>query len=339
MFHTILVPLDGSPQAGGVLPLAAGLARAQRGILILVRSLTFPIPSTCLSLKNEIVSPEMIDAEQRRVQAYLDQIATNRFFQNLEVRTKMAYGDPANAILDCAQQQHADLIVLCRHGAHSASQWILGSVAQKIARYSLIPVLVQTTGVPFLPEHAGVVHTLVPLDGSAFAEEALAPAIELSQNLSPSGTVIIHLLSVLPPFVQDGATGKEMSPLVREAQIYLKELEERLLRQASPHIQLKVTASLQCAVDVAQAIIEYSQHGHLADGQFTECDIIAMATHGRKGLARWAMGSIAERVLATTRHPLLLVRPNVIRQAHSVSRKPEGAFADHKRAGKGPNTQ
>ncbi|GHO77658.1 universal stress protein [Ktedonobacter sp. SOSP1-85] len=158
---------------------------------------------------------------------------------------------------------------------------------------------------------------LVPLDGSALAEEALQPAIELSQAFSLSGTATLHLLCVLPLFVQYGVTDKEGSPLMHDAQRYLKELEVRLLRECPPTMHLHLTSSLHYDIEVAQAILDASEKGHLADQNTPGCECIAMATHGRKGLARWAIGSITELVLSRASRPLLIVRPASIRKAHS----------------------
>lgn len=117
-----------------------------------------------------------------------------------------------------------------------------------------------------------------------------------------------------------------MALLVQEAQLYLKELEERLLQHAPCRMLFQVAASLRCAVDVAQAIIEYSER-HLSDEPFMGCGMIAMATHERKGLARWVMESMAECVLTAARQSLLLVRPNSVHQAHDVSHMPKDVRA------------
>ena len=63
--------------------------------------------------------------------------------------------------------------------------------------------------------------------------------------------------------------------------------------------------------DRANAIVRVAENGEDAQGvgAFGGCDLIAMATHGRGGLQRWAMGSVTERVLHMTKRPLLIVRP------------------------------
>jgi nucleotide-binding universal stress UspA family protein len=57
-----------------------------------------------------------------------------------------------------------------------------------------------------------------------------------------------------------------------------------------------------------------AENGEDAEGAgvFGGCDLIAMATHGREGLQRWAMGSVTERVLHATKYPVLIVRPTQV---------------------------
>jgi len=83
--------------------------------------------------------------------------------------------------------------------------------------------------------------------------------------------------------------------------------------QGGPGADLKLTVTWSVAVDAdaAHALMRVAENGEDAEGAgvFGGCDIIAMATHGRSGLQRWAMGSVTERVLGTTHLPLLIVRP------------------------------
>lgn len=63
--------------------------------------------------------------------------------------------------------------------------------------------------------------------------------------------------------------------------------------------------------DVAAALVSVAEGGEDAEGAgvYRRCDVLAIATHSRTGIQRWAVGSFAERVLHATALPLLLVRP------------------------------
>lgn len=318
MMRRIIVPLDGSTRAEGALLPAAHLARSTGGSLFLVRATMLPMEYACISADTTMILADAMEANQKGAQDYLNHVLTFPCLEGLGVSTRVVQGDPATVILEYAQQEEGDLIVLGRHGKGGAKRWLLGSVAQKVARHSPVPVLIfrEEDALDMFSTSRGM-SVLVPLDGSALAEEALQPAIELSHAFSASDTATLHLLCVLPLFVQDGVTDKEGSPLMHETQRYLKELEERLLRECPPTLHLHLTSSLHCDIEVAQAILDTSEKGYLADQDIPGCECIAMATHGRKSLARWAMGSITERVLSETKRPLLIVRPTSIRKAHS----------------------
>ena len=88
-------------------------------------------------------------------------------------------------------------------------------------------------------------------------------------------------------------------------------MEQRFQRGDLAHLNLQVTASFAFGTDVAEVLIELAEDGeYLEDDEEVDgCDLIAMATHGRSGPERWAMGSVSERILGATRLPLLIVRP------------------------------
>jgi nucleotide-binding universal stress UspA family protein len=139
---------------------------------------------------------------------------------------------------------------------------------------------------------------VVPLDGSALAENALPLASSLAQRMD--GT--LRLLRVIPPLqpFRWGYGGlisaeEQLSLLQTEAESYLAPLAERFAAQGVP-----VTSAVVQGL-VGETIVS------VAD----ECDAsyIMMSTHGRGGLARWALGSVAGRVLHLTERPLVLLPP------------------------------
>lgn len=95
---------------------------------------------------------------------------------------------------------------------------------------------------------------------------------------------------------------------------------EGLVAPAVVHLKLTFTWSIVVETDAAEALTRLAEDGKDAGGAgvFGGCDVIAMATHGRSGLTRLALGSITERVLHATRLPLLVVRPpEMIQQVSS----------------------
>jgi len=131
---------------------------------------------------------------------------------------------------------------------------------------------------------------LVPLDGSALAEAAMWKAAEMVNG----GTV--SLLRAAEAHTLPGADPVEAQvSAVREAEEYLASAAQRLERRGVKNVQTHVWYGPPAA-----AIVEASQAQNV--------DLIVMSTHGRSGLGRLILGSVAESVLRGTRTPILVVR-------------------------------
>lgn len=132
---------------------------------------------------------------------------------------------------------------------------------------------------------------LVPLDGSDRAELALPFAEELAAKL---GSEIILLC------VSDSAEAEDYA----KHEIYLEQITEVVKRAAKKLLtNPEQKVSIQSAVTIglpAQEIVDYAEQ--------VAVSLIIMATHGRTGVSRWALGSVAEKVMRASTRPVLLVR-------------------------------
>jgi len=171
---------------------------------------------------------------------------------------------------------------------------------------------------------------LVPLDGSVLAKAALKPAAQLAAALAAPAQGAIHLVRVVK---RDTLPGEVLDPVTKEhllhkAKTYLAAVSGHVREGIAAELKLAVTWSIALDTDAADAIIRVAEIGEDPEGSgvFGGCDLIALATHGRGGLQRWAMGSVAERVLAGTTLPVLIVRPQptATEQAHQVEAKQTG---------------
>jgi nucleotide-binding universal stress UspA family protein len=316
MYAHILVPLDGSERAERALPVAARIARATGARITMLQALTMPAPAGAFPA-SAMLTASQIAAQQAAVAGYLTGICGSPVLSGLDVTTQVATDTPAAAILATAQEGQAgqvgqvDLIVLCSHGRSGISRWVLGSVAEHVARHATAPVLVLRESGPIPtgphPDPEQPIRILVPLDGSALAEAALDPAADTILALAGPHGGALHLTAVLTAFETDPASMPEGLALVG-ARTYLARIADRL-RAGYP--QLTVTWSITTGFDTADALLRVAEMGEDAAGAgpSSRCDLIAMATHGRTGVARWALGSITERVLHASTLPLLIVRP------------------------------
>jgi nucleotide-binding universal stress UspA family protein len=197
---------------------------------------------------------------------------------------------------------------------------MMGSVAQKVARHSPIPVLIvredgQIPSGPYPDPTRPLrpVKALVALDGSKRAETTLVPTVHLLEALTAPAQGLLHLIQVIPlPSAGYGeydsyrVSSFTYTEEVDEAESYLSSLITHLKKTLAPNLKPALTWSVIGASDVAESLIDVAEEGEKpASGGY---DLIAIATHGRSGLARWALGSVTERILGATKLPLFIVR-------------------------------
>jgi nucleotide-binding universal stress UspA family protein len=183
MFQRILVPLDGSPRAERALPVAARLAQASGGTVVLLQVVGPPTAFAPTPAPNPGTLRAIVDADLAWAKTSLEALTKRSCLSGVPTETEAIEGQAASTILWEIEAQHIDLIVLCSHGYSGFKRWVLGSIAEKVARYTPVPVLLLREGGPTLfgtpPRAEGPLRALVPLDGSDRAQETLLPAAQL----------------------------------------------------------------------------------------------------------------------------------------------------------------
>ena len=325
MFKRILVPLDGSERAERALPIAARLARASGGTIILVRVVsTEPVSSPSAPAK-PILIQTVGEVDLTMAESYLAGRAGSDPLSGIPVQTQVPVGLVSSSILAIAAEKQADIIVMCSHGYTGVKHWwLMGSVAGRVARFSPIPVFILREGGPIPePRQPGErpLRVLVPLDGSDYAKAGLVPAAYLAAALAAPGRGALHLVYVVQPPHEAKAptrtahTSQNTQALQNMAREYLNAVIQRIRDRseypAIADLNLEFTSSVVVDDDVARGIIRVAENGANGEGAkvFGGCDAIAMTTHGEGGLQHW-VGSVTERVLHTSRLPLLVVRPH-----------------------------
>src|SRR6266566_8544696 len=324
MFKRILVPLDGSGRAERALPIAARMAQAGGGSIVLVQVVsTEPAALPSVPTKPNLIQT-VGEADRTLAESYLAGWASSDLLRGLSVQIQVPVGLIPPSIIAVATENHADIIVMCSHGYTGVKHWwMLGSVAAKLARFVQIPVVILREGGPVPEErHPGErpLRVLVPLDGSDYAKAALVPAAYLAASLAAPGRGALHLVYVVQPAREAKAptrtahTSQNTQALQNMAREYLNAVIQRIRDRseypAIANLNLEFTSSVVVDDDVARGIIRVAENGANGEGaeMFGGCDAIAMTTHGEGGLQHW-VGSVTERVLHTSRLPLLVVRP------------------------------
>lgn len=316
MFQRILVPLDGSARAELAIPVAAQLARSSGASITLLR--VVPSTTDAIWLTTDATGPEQAAPDNEIVRAanYLARIATTDVLSGISTLTEVCKAMPARAILSVARAQQADIIILCSRGYTGMARQILGSVAEKVAFHSPVPVFVLHEDVPILPDtaagSANWLRAIIALDGSELAETAIEPAAYLIAGLATRTQGNLHLVRVVTQRATD-PRGKDLDQ--EKAKAYIQSTEERLqeghLAPAVANLKLPVSGSVALDADVATALHRTAKQSAVAKDTSTQnnYNVIVMATHGFGGIQRWTMGSVTQHVLKTTRLPLLIVRP------------------------------
>lgn len=319
MFRRILVPLDGSALAEQALPTAGRIARATGGSVVLVQVIVPPVEygyGPYLQQPLFTRTDEALRDDLEEATHHLERVAASSSLTGIKTEVEARYGSAGTEIFSGAQAKNIDLIVMCSHGRTGFKRWVLGSVAQKVAWHAPVPVLVlrqHTTTAGLHPSIEQPLKVLVPLDGSALAKAALRPAAQLAAALAAPGQGAIHLVRVVK---RDTLPGEILDPTTKEhllhkAKTYLTSVTEHLREGIAAELKVAVTWSVALDTNAAEAIIRVAENGEVVEGagSFGGCGFIALATHGREGVQRWAMGSVAERVLAGTKLPVFIVRP------------------------------
>jgi nucleotide-binding universal stress UspA family protein len=309
----ILVPLDGSERAERGLALAARLARGAGGGLLLVRIVSVPPMRFAPYGEPAQIALALIAQARDNANNYLKNVAKRLPLRGFSVETRTVEGHVTADILDIARDEKCGMIVICTHGSSGFNRWRLGRVAAQVARHAPVPVLIvpardaQPSGAEAIGDRD--TRILIALDGSELAEAAITPALDVVRALATPERITVHLLEVVDFFAavmadatrQDTpstpAIGVEEQALLA-ARDYLEMVAQRIRGE---HPGITVLSTPMLASDVAETIIM------VAEG-VPRYDVIAMATHGRGGPQRWAMGSITERVLHATHLPLIIAR-------------------------------
>jgi nucleotide-binding universal stress UspA family protein len=264
----ILVPLDGSAEAEGILAAVLPLARLK------------PVRLTLLAAVPK-------DASLRSTESYLAKAERALERKGIEGSTKVCVGDPVTAILRQASPARADFLAMTTHGRTGLRRLLMGSIAEEVVRRAAIPLIVSRPRCRM----EGWNH-VVTLDGSPQAEAVLDDVLPLTRLLGAT----LHLLHVEPKDPLFGIHRESGKARDADARSYL----ERLAAQARARAVTVVVAVRRGAP--GPEILRYATQ--------VRAGLVAMATHGRTGLRRALLGSVAEAVLRKAACPLLLRRVN-----------------------------
>ncbi len=267
---TVVVPLDGSPFAERALRAACSLAARHVSARVLL--------VRC--------APDDIEDAQRN----LDDRAS-LFASVVEIETRLvATGDPAGVILATAASEPDAVVCMATRGRGRIGTAVLGSVASEVVCQSTTPMVLVgprcRTGL--LPGERG--RLLVCSDGSAFSDTVVPTAATWCDRFR------------LEPWIAE-VVGPDENPEPADRPVPNREVEAATKR-------LEALAS-RFSTPAGTRVLHGAPGGSIP--WFAErlpAAMIAMATHGRGGLTRLAMGSVASEVVRDAACPVLISRPD-----------------------------
>jgi nucleotide-binding universal stress UspA family protein len=295
VYKRVLVPLDGSKLAEDILPLAE---RVSRGLNIPVHLLTV-IPQDAAAATSAAGSDASLQAAQK-AQDYL-RVVHERLSRRIgpaQVQMSVPIARVAEAIVQEAESVSETLIALSSHGRSGLTRMVLGSVAHKVLHGTTAPVFLYAPRQDVPVRQAEDLHTIiVPLDGSALAEQALPHAAALAKALQLS-IVLVRVTSTLADLTADGfyeVTQVLIDALEQEAIAYLDQQVSALQQQDLTAVDRRHLTGAAASQIIAVA-------------RETPRSCIAICTHGRSGVRRWVLGSVADQVVSHAAVPVLVIR-------------------------------
>jgi nucleotide-binding universal stress UspA family protein len=301
LFDKVLVPLDGSKLAAKALPYAEEMA------------IEFGSKITLLSAGAPEDTPQhdeylaYLKKTSATVSAEIKKIINKAEVKTAITGKKGIVNDAAAEILDYAAKDDDNMIIMATHGRTGLTRWVLGDVANKVARAFSCPLLMIRAKAT-TPKSVHIKKILVPLDGSA-GSEAVLPFVEaFAETIKPEITLlhIVDLQYHVYAYPEAAAYGganivrvpynkTEMKPFVDAGKKYIQSISDKLAEKGFANKVEVRSGSAGEEIMEAEAKIKP--------------DLVIMSTHGHSGFGRFEHGSVTDKVLHGGASPLLLIRP------------------------------
>ncbi len=317
MYKVIMAPTEGFDTERHAISVATHLAQRFDAELRLVRVETAPIVLETLSSPAGLIAAQEALREGRLARLRkLEALGTEcRALGEIRVITALEDGAVAPTLCDYAGRFKVDLIVMSSHARGGISRIALGSVADYLIRRADVPVLIVKPPVTFFGGGPGETFNriVVPLDGSALAEQILPQVSALASRLNAT----VSLLHVLTPLTY---SQKEiMQPGLPWWDTDIAIADEYLTRAASylTDSGLPVSKDVLLSEDIPSAILDYASR--------SRADLIAIASNGAGGIGRFVFGSVADEVTRKSQTSLLVFHP---KGAIARTKNSEGLVAE-----------
>lgn len=277
MPRNVLIPTDSSPLSKDALEHA--IATFPDGNLTLIHI----IDPRYTPADDDELRPERIFTELRNIAERND----------IEVETEIRVGHPGREIVAFSETHDVDEIMMGSHGRELPSRILFGSVAERVLRRAPVPVTILHPH-----QRMGTNHHVVPIDGSEQSMKALEYAFSVFPDVE---TTILHAIDPMETHYGEGQlvhSEAEYEAIKAEAKQLLADAED--LAEAYD-ADVKTTTIVEWGPNrPVDAILDYVDE--------TDADHVIMGSHGRSGISRILLGSVAETVTRRSPVPVTVVR-------------------------------
>ena len=300
MYRVIMVPVDGSAFSREAVFHGLRLAEKNKAQLRLVRVCSMPIALG--SAETAVLEGKAWSGERNSMLTQLYRLAAEcRANTHVDVIATLEDGPVADALRGHALRHSVDLIVMATHARKGIARVWLGSVADRLIRETGVPILAvrPPSLATELASGSCFKRILIALDGSVLAEQCLEPAIALARLEQGEITLlrVVHSEAHIPLGEMQASIGPARASDVDDAQRYLAGLTVLLAEHGVP-----VHSAVVIAADIPKAILGFAETH--------DSDVVAIATHGRGGVARVMIGSVADRVMTEGAISTLVLHPS-----------------------------
>lgn len=304
MYGIIMVPTDGSGFDREAIRVALRIAERSEAKVKLVRVLASgSLFGMAAAAEGTAIAADVVRGERDKALSELHALAVEcRAASDADINVDLLAGPIADVLAGYAKRHDVDLIVISTHGRSGISRLSLGSVTDSLIRHTSIPVLVVKPPSSYLNPKVGKAfkRVVVPLDGSMLAEQILPRVVSLAE-LEDSEITLLHVLTAQSYWPNEIAApnvawcDKDISV----AQDYLFRIAKRLRRRGVP-----TRTDIVISENVPEAVRDFAGREN--------ADLIAIATHGRGGLARMLRGSVADAVMHSAKTSMLVFKPATV---------------------------
>jgi nucleotide-binding universal stress UspA family protein len=296
----LLLPLDGSKVAERAIPFAVTVAKRLEARLVLLTALG----GIATELRAHVPAAAAATEHMVRdhVARYLDSLSSRIGTGDIAVEFRVRDGDPVDEILSAVDEFKPAFVVMTTHGRSGLSRWRYGSTAGHLLHNTSVPLLVVGPNVeqPATDRAVTFKHVMIPLDGSPLAEQALPLARRIAQVFGARVSLVrvVDWVAVSFPY---------NLPEDPEKYAFYPQLDAIWEEAAKAYLERQKAEFKDIAIETA--VVRGDAAGNLLEFVRQQAvDLVVMTTHARAGIARAALGSIADRMLQATT-PVLLVRP------------------------------